>query len=1006
MSYKENNWENAVIELFCNLGYNHYSGYKINRDTHKPYYEDMLRESLESINSNLPQEAIEEAIYKITNYDTNKLLEVNEIFTEYMQNGVTVAYRHDGENKNDIVKLIDYENVDKNNFCVINQWTIEEYDKRRPDVIVFINGLPLVVIELKSCSREETDVSEAYNQLRNYMHDIPSLFNYNAFCVISDLAVSKAGTITSDEERFMEWKTIDGTYESKKAVDFKTLFYGMFEKNRLLDIIKDYVLYLHDTDNNKKILAGYHQYFAVKKALLRTEEAVNKGDGKCGIFWHTQGSGKSLSMVFYTKILQQYLNHPTVVVITDRTDLDEQLYGTFSKSKKYLRQTPQKAKSRADLKELLDGRVSNGIIFTTIQKFEESEEPLSNRNDIILIADEAHRSQYGLSEKIDAKTGKIKSGYARLIRNSLPNAGFIGFTGTPISTKDRDTIEVFGDYIDIYDMTQAVEDGATRPIFYENRVVKLNLDEATLKKLDIEYTKLEQVSDDYSVEKSKQENATIKTIMGAEETVNTLCNDIINHYEDRKDLLTGKAMVVAYSRDIAIKMYKKFLEIRPEWTDKLKVVITGDNKDPEEWKELTGTKAYREELSKEFKNDESDLKIVIVVDMWLTGFDLPSLATMYMCKQMRGHDLIQAIARVNRVYKNKEGGLVVDYAGIASHLKIAMHDFTSRDRKNYQNNDISKTALPKFLDLLDICRDEFFYKFNYRKFLTGSDLERAEIIAEGINHILENEEKSKEYIKQSTLLKQANSLCRSLITEEQRLEYAFFSAVRVGVIKLTNKKTETIKTINENIAELLKQSIKSEGVINIFGENTVEISIFDEKFLKEVSNMKHKNISAELLKKLLSEKVRAYQKTNLVKSELFSTKLQRIMNLYRNKQITNVEVIEQLLQLAKEIKEDSLNGEKLGLSLDEKAFYDALTKPEAVKDFYKNEELINITKELTEKLNENKTIDWYKKETARGSMRKMVKRLLKKYKYPPEEMDYAINTVISQCEFWADNQYK
>ncbi len=639
------------------------------------------------------------------------------------------------------------------------------------------------------------------------------------------------------------------------------------------------------------------------------------------------------------------------------------------------------------------------------------------------MADEAHRGQYGLNEKVVVKqkdNGEVEAktviGTARIIRDTLPNATYIGFTGTPISTKDRSTREVFGDYIDIYDMTQAVEDGATRPVYYESRVIHLKLDENTLHLIDNEYDIMADNADPYVIEKSKKELGQMEAILGADQTINSLVNDILDHYENyRENILTGKAMIVAYSRPIAMKIYKRILELRPAWTEKIAVVMTQGNNDPEEWREIIGNKAHKDDMARKFKDNNSPLKIAIVVDMWLTGFDVPSLATMYVYKPMAGHNLMQAIARVNRVFKDKEGGLIVDYVGIAAALKQAMNDYTARDKKNYGDTDVSKAAYPKFLEKLSICRD-LFHGFSYEKFMTGSDLDRAKLISGGVNFILgksvaeyelpDNEKTQNVFIKEALLLKQALSLCSSLIDEKTRMEAAFFESVRTMTVRLvsggTGKKF-TLPEVNERINELLKHSIKSEGVINLFSNVQTEFSLFDPKFLEEIANMKEKNLAVELLKKLIAEQVSVYRRTNIVKSEKFSEIIQSAMNRYLNGMLTNEEVIQELLKLAKDIAAAAAEGEKLGLTADELAFYDALTKPQAIKDFYEHDELIAITKELTDLLRKNRTIDWQKKESARAGMRRLVKRLLKKHKYPPEGMDDAVQTVMSQCEMWVDN---
>ena len=1004
MAFAEDNYEKAIIQLFQDeLGYSYQYGPDVERDYTEPLYLDELEPALTRINPLLPEEAIQEALNKLKHFENGSILQKNEVFMNYLQNGIEVSYFHDGEHLAGIVKIVDFENIENNSFNVINQWTIIEYSNKRPDVIVFVNGLPVVVFELKSPSREETDASDAFLQLKTYQKEIPSLFTYNAFCVMSDLATSKAGTITAGEDRFMEWKTIDGSYENTQYATFDTFIEGMFDKKRFLDILQNFICF----SNDAKILAAYHQYFAVRKAIDSTKKATET-DGRGGVFWHTQGSGKSLSMVFYTHLLQKALDSPTIVVLTDRNDLDDQLFGQFAKCEKFLRQTPIQASDRANLKELLDGREANGIIFTTMQKFEESDEPLSERRNIIVMADEAHRGQYGLEEKVDATTGQVKIGTARKIRDSLPNATYIGFTGTPISNKDKSTTEVFGNYIDVYDMTQAVEDGATRPVYYESRVIHLKLDESVLEAIDNEYMVMEETAEYHVIERSKKELGRMDSILGAEQTLNALVDDIIDHYENnRAQELTGKAMIVAYSRPIAMKIYHKILEKRPNWTEKVGVVMTSGNNDPEEWHDIIGNKSHKDEMAKKFKNDDDPFKLAIVVDMWLTGFDVPSLATMYVYKPMSGHNLMQAIARVNRVYKDKEGGLVVDYVGIASALKQAMNDYTKRDKGNFGDPNIAETALPKFIEKLEVCRD-MFHGFDYSKFMDDSatDLTRAKTISGGVNFLSAvNKEKDKEeYIKQALLLRQALSLCRSLLTPEQRFEAAFFEAVRTLLTRITgDRKPLSLKEINQRINELLKSSIKSEGVINLFSDIDTGFSLFDPKFLDEISKMKEKNLAVELLKKLIAEQVSLYKRTNLVKSEKFSDMLSRAMKAYLNGMISNEEVIQELMKMAKDMANASQEGNDLGLTAEELAFYDAITKPEAVKDFYENDELVSLAHELTDLLRKSRTVDWQKKESARAGMRRMVKRLLKKYKYPPEGMDDAVATVIGQCEMWVDN---
>lgn len=1017
--FTEDTYEQAIIELFENMGYDHIYAPDFDRDYTSPLMDSVLRDSLVRVNRGLPVDAIEEAINKLKTFDTGSLLQKNTIFMDYLQNGITVKFFVNGEEQATIVKLVDYEKIDNNTFYVVNQYTfVENGNNRRPDIILFINGMPLVLMELKSPSKDEVGVENAYKQIRNYIKDIPSLFYYNAICVISDLSSNKAGTITSGLDRFMDWKCKDGSKEESGFAEFETFYEGMFQKKRLLDILKNFILFSGTGTGRFKVLAGYHQYFAVRKAIERAKIAT-RTDGKGGVFWHTQGSGKSLSMVFYAHLLQEALDSPTIVVMTDRIDLDDQLYAQFSQCADFLRQTPVQAESKEHLKSLLDGRSANGIIFTTMFKFERGEKPLSERRNIVVMADEAHRGQYGFEEKIvlsENQAGEKEAhtvvGNARVIHDALPNATFIGFTGTPISAKDRNTREVFGDYIDIYDMTQAVEDGATRPVYYESRVVHLKLDENTLALIDSTYDILEQQSDKATIEKSKKMLGQMESVLGADSTIASLCDDIVEHYEKyRANLFTGKAMIVAYSRTIAMKIYRRILEIRPDWKEKVGVVMTGGNNDPEDWKEIIGTKAHKEELARKFKDNDDPMKIAIVVDMWLTGFDVPSLATMYVYKPMHGYNLMQAIARVNRVFKDKEGGLIVDYVGIASALKAAMKEYTKRDKNTYGDMNIAKVAYPKFQEKLQVCKD-LLHGFDFSGFIDGSPLVMAKLITKGVNFVLDARVPDRKdlFLKEAMLLRQSQSLCSSMTTEKERHEAAYMEAVRSTVIKITyggaDGKTLSLKEINNQINDLLKAAVQSEGVINLFdssktgGEN---FSLFDPAVLDEISKMKEKNIAVEILKKLMAEQVSLYKRTNVVQSQKFSEKIAQLMNSYYNGLITNEEVIKELLETAEEIANLYKNGQKLGLSQEELAFYDALTKPEHIKDFYKNDELIALTKELTEMLRKNRTIDWQKKETARATMRKMVKRLLKKHHYPPEDYDFAINTVISQCELWTDN---
>ena len=1005
-------FEQVIVEhLVDNLGYDHLYGPDVRRssdDYRDVFLPDVLPDALARINKGLPSAAIDEAILKISNVESGTLEQRNETFNDYLQSGVEVRYFDGEQDRDEVVRLLDFDDPGNNDFHVVNQWTFVEYSEKRPDVIVFVNGMPLVMFELKSPSREETDASDAYKQLRQYMRQIPGMFVSNVFCVMSDMSETRVGTITADEDRFVAWKSVDGDYSETKAAMWKTMLDGMLPKERLLDIVRNFVCFNDSNDRIVKILAAYHQYFGVRKAIERATKAV-EGDGKIGVFWHTQGSGKSLSMVFFAHLLQSRLDSPTIVVITDRNDLDDQLYGQFGRCSAFLRQTPVQAESRKDLKDLLEGREANGIIFTTMQKFTDGDEPLCDRSNVVVMVDEAHRGQYGLTERMDA-TGKVSVGAARVVRKALPNASYIGFTGTPIALEDRNTREIFGDYIDVYDMTQSVEDESTKPVYYESRVVALHLDENALGRIDDAYREFADQADEATVQKSKHDLGGLDAIFDTPETIDALCRDIVEHYEEnRADVLAGKALIVAYSRPIAMKIYKRIMELRPGWKDKVGVVMTMSNQDPEEWFEVCGGSKHKKDMEQRFKNDDDPLKIAIVVDMWLTGFDVPSLSTMYVFKPMKGYNLMQAIARVNRVCRGKEGGLVVDYIGIARALKQAMKDYTNRDQSNYGNMDVAATAYPKFLEKLDVCRD-LMYGFDYRKLIfTDKKAELASAIAEGVDWLLEpkRQDDAEEFLKQCQLMNQALSLCKSLVSHEDQHEAAYLSVLRVQVLRLTGRKSGgsggmTYAEFNKQVTEILQQTVHADGVLNLFDSQDVEISLFDEAFLAEVANMKEKNVAVESLKRLIKERVRAYQRTSVVKAQKFSDMLQGTLNSYLNGMLTNAEVIEELVKMAKDMMRDRTDAEELGLNDEEMAFYDAITKPEAVKDFYDNDQLVSITRELTETLQRSATIDWQKKESARAGMRRAIKRLLRKYKYPPEGVDDAMETVMEQCELWAD----
>ena len=1006
VAVNENTLEQAIIAELQQKGYEYLYGPDIERDYHEVILEDCFRASMININPGITQEILSEAYKAIKNLGLLKLEDLNASFHKYLVEGVPVPYRKNGESRTFTVKLIDFENVENNDFKVINQFTIVEYKTKRPDILIFINGIPMVLFELKNMANEGTTIEQAYQQVKNYQLDMPNLFQYNAFNVICDGVGTRIGTITSDFSRYMSWKSENGEKPMESKVDFfSVLLNGVFPKKRILDIIRNFIVFQENDGKTIKILAGYHQYFAVRKAVESTRKALEEKTGRAGVIWHTQGSGKSLSMVFYTGIVvsDPTFDNPTIVVLTDRNDLDNQLYGTFcASSKLLLRQVPVQAESRENLKELLK-RKAGGIIFTTIQKFGDGDDVINDRKNIIFLADEAHRSQYGLDEKLDRSTGEWKSGMAKHMRSSLPNATFIGFTGTPIDFREKSTIGVFGQYIDIYDMTQAVDDGATVPIYYENRTARLKLNEETLKKIDEEYAKLAGDASEAEIEKSKADLSSLEAVVGAKERLDMLADDLIAHYEDRQYVLTGKAMIVCMTRLIAINLYKTLLKKRPEWDKKVKVVLTDSNKDPEEWHSIIGNKAYRDGLMVEFKDIHSDFKIAIVVDMWLTGFDVPSLATMYIDKPMKGHTLMQAIARVNRVYPDKEAGLIVDYIGMAAELKLALNQYTKRDQDKVPN---LQAAFEVCMAKLEVMRD-FFCRFNYKAFFGDSDLERLKTIADGIEFALEfEEEKSKEFIREATALSQAETLCRSMLEQQDKKEIEFFKCVKAGLCKVAGKGGITSNEINARIMKILEQAIEQDGVFNIFeksGQGNPEISILSDDYMAQIRSMKHKNIAAEMLRKLLEDNIKVFSRTGVVKSQLFSEKMKNVMKRYNNRMVTSAEVIEELLNLSKEMAEAYAAGKEKGLSTEELAFYDALVADPEVLRNMEDKVLVEMAHELTDLIRRSRTVDWDKKQSARAYMRTQVKHLLRKYKYPPEQAKNAIETVIKQAELMSAN---
>lgn len=1059
VNFTEDLLEEAAIEILTELGYEHKFGPDIAYDGEAPerkdykevILENRVKDALFRINRDIPRDALEDAYRQIITFNSPSLVENNHYFHKLLTEGIEVSFKEKEHVRTKRAYLVDFEHKDRNDFLVVNQFTILGLENRRPDLILFINGIPLVVVELKSASDENVGIENAYNQIQTYKKDIESLFNYNAICIISDGINAKAGSITSDLERFMNWRSEDGVNVAPLTIpQYETLFRGMLAKERILNIISNFILFqeskssdydshgkkLGDKKSLIKILAAYHQYFAVDKAVEKTKLATSEvGDRKIGVIWHTQGSGKSFSMVFYTARLVKELNNPTIIVITDRNDLDDQLYTTFAKSKEILRQEPKQAHVRRlteeqkkaqakdnsreinGLYDLLNERESGGIIFTTIQKFKPEEGEMSvltDRRNVIIIADEAHRSQYGLDAKTNLKTGDVKFGYAKYMRDALPNASYIGFTGTPIEFEDKSTPAVFGDYIDIYDMTRAVEDKATVKIYYENRIIKLEADEDVLEELDEEFEEITEGQEEIEREKNKAKWSRIEAIVGSPNRIKKLAEDIVNHYEAKAEVMDGKAMIVCMSRKICVDLYDAITAIRPDWHSddvnkgKIKIVMTGSAADEERLQKHVGGKQRRDTLANRMKDNNDDLKIVIVRDMWLTGFDVPSMHTMYIDKPMKGHNLMQAIARVNRVFKDKEGGVVVDYIGILESLKRALKEYTDSDKENTGID--TSAAIAIMLEKLEVLRG-MFHGLDYSDYMGQSQVKRIRAITTGMDFVLSKGEKEQKDFKQfATELGKAHGLCAA--TEEGKavaLEVSYFKSVKASLVKLETrgKKALSKAEIEKRINQMLERSIISEEVIDVFeamGLKRPDISILDEEFLEEVKALKTKNLALEMLKKLLEGEIKVMEKSNLVKSELFSDRLKKALNKYRNQAVTNAEVIEELVRMAKDIKKMHEDEAKLGLNKDEIAFYYALAKDDVAREFYDDATLKKIAQELTDSIRRNVTIDFNVRSQAQAAMRKSIRRLLKKYDYPPEQAKNALEVVMKQVELMCSSE--
>ena len=1008
--FNEEQLEDVTLNILENLGYERLNGYNIDRDYRSVFMDDTLFNDLCKINENFSDAQIQEAIKTIKTLSHGNPIEDNKIFTRYLLEGVPVQVKNDNGYQYKNVKLIDFDDINANHFQAMNQYTIIEFDTKRPDIIVFINGIPLVVIELKTATNEDVKLEDAYTQLTGYKNVyIPSLFKYNQFLVISDGVTAKAGTITSPYSRFSDWKKVEAYDEIHENMPtHETLFNGMFKKDRLLDIIQNFILFSGD----KKILAQYHQYFGVKKAI---ESTVTRGaiTGKAGIVWHTQGSGKSFSMVFYSGNMIKRLNNPTIVVVTDRNDLDNQLYETFIKCDYYLKQKPQKAESRKQLDEMLKDRISGGIFFTTLQKFEEETGLFTDRNDILVLVDECHRSHYGLeaSMEIDYEknTVKEKFGTAKYLHNALPNAIYIGFTGTPVETKDKSTSSIFGEVIDTYDMTQAILDGSTVPIMYESRMARVGLNQKILDEIDDYYSYIEETgsADEYTINKSKQMMARISQIIEDPDRLELIVKDIISHYEERKDMIADHAMVVAYSRKAAYTMYKKFIELRPDYKDVVNMIVTPSNKDSEDMQKVIGTKNDKKDLEIRFKNEANDpnekFKIAIVVDMWLTGFDVPRLGVMYIDKPMKAHNLMQAIARVNRVYKTKPAGLIVDYIGLKAWLLDALKTYTTRDQKQVVDNNELVNVLKDKVEIID----GILNGFNYSSFNDLDNTGKYNLIKEGANLVLGTEDKKKRFMKHSLDVKNLYTLCNGILEPYYKAKVLYIISVRSFISKITNENKLDVSEINRNVGLMLEQSISKDELINL-GElsrgNSLEL--LSDTMLNKLRSLKDKNIAAEILSRAIKTTISDIGKINLTLQEKFSTKFNKIVDAYNERtDIADIEkIIEEMIKLKKEIEEELEKGNEYNLSLEEKAFFDALGADSEIKELMKDETLVQIAKELVEIINENLTLDAFKREDARARIRVNIRRLLIKYNYPPIKREGAVEQVIKQAELkYANN---
>lgn len=1028
--FYESDVEKAIIELLTDNGYSYIeetNNWLVERQLSEFINEELLLQQLAIINKGVKTNILEEAVRTIKNIDHPSLFERNKMFHQYLIDGITIE---DYESEvNPLIKLVDFKKISNNKFEVGNQIKFKEFTNRStriPDVIIFINGLPLVVMELKSFEGFEGKLLEdAYNQLggntesSGYRYDIPTLFNYNSFNVISDGVNSKVGVLTSKIDRYSEWKSINGElgYKDNYAFKLNVLVEGLLKPERLLDVIKNNIFFINkDKSKNIKIMTQYHQYFGVCKSIERIKLAMKpEGNGKAGLLWHTQGSGKSFSMVMlaHRLITSQELNNPTIIVLTDRNDLDEQLFNTFSSAKEYLRCTPIQINSRKDLLEKLKTIKQGGVIFSTIQKFDKEEIQVNERTNIIVMADEAHRGHYGINERITYQENEdnkelemiLKYGTEKYIRDSLPNATFIGFTGTPVTTADKSTTEIYGDIIDTYDMTQSVIDGATVRIFYEGRIAKVWTDQSLLNRIDDYYNELENKGvNETIIEESKKRMSNIKVILEDDDLLRILAEDIVEHYEQRKDFLNGKAMIVMPTRVAAAKLYNQILKIRPLYEEKMVAIVTESNKDKQELRDLFKSKADRQKAASEFKSENSKIKIAIVVDMWLTGFDVPDLDVMYIFKKMKAHNLMQAIARVNRVYPGKESGLIVDYIGLAKALEDALDIYTARD-KEFNLKDIQEVALTILKEKLSIL-NEWFYKFDLSKFNSESSKERFTIIQNGAAFILENNKRKKDFMNLSIDLKHAYTVCAGILDKGQHSIVQYYLSVRNYILKLeVGIGPIAIGKINEEIEKLVAEAIKGDEVKVLTQVGTTDqATLIDLLRPEKIEELKQKNpphIFLKIIENLLRQVIAESRKTNLYKAQQYSERLIRILEKYHNREgdFDTTDTIIKIIDFAQEVVSDEDSANELGLTGRERAFYDALAGNKSAYELLADETLKCIAHELKEVVEEYATTDWSKKKSTQAKMRKEIKRLLRKYNYPPEYTEEAIQTVIKQAEY-------